>query len=239
MIRAPLKRGVLVVRAPHQADQTLKGIASLGFEPYHIPLHDIIFNTYDAPRTPPTALIVTSAHALEAAVLMDKHIPLFIVGRATATLAQAMGFTALHVADDVAGLETVIAAHTVPSGDHLHYMRGDSITRDLKSIFEERGYLVSEQRVYSALYAQAMPPVLAVLLREDKVSVVLFFSAQSAQNFCKLARGASLERECTKLYAIVMSPKVGEACSLLPWRDIIVSYTPNLEGMLECLTTLA
>jgi uroporphyrinogen-III synthase len=199
-------------------------------------LHEVVTWDPGTPAFQPTALIITSTHALAGAAAVGTHLPLFVVGQSTAQLAREVGFTTCYVAHDIEALEKVITEKTIPRQDHLHYLRGEKITKDLKGSLALKGYTVTEQCVYRTLYTQPIPPALTAILQSSAVHYVLFFSMHSAEHFCNLIQEASLDNEVKKLIAIAISPKVAKSCAQLTWRDIIAADHPSLEGV---LTTLA
>src|SRR5262249_20348661 len=100
------------------------------------------------------AMIATSRNALRAlkaspALATARHLPMFAVGKATATEARALGFeTVVTGAGTAAELVAHIASVLDPASGVLVHLAGDALARDLAGELESQGFRVRQPVVY-------------------------------------------------------------------------------------------
>jgi uroporphyrinogen-III synthase len=64
---------------------------------------------------------------------------------------------------------------------------------------------------------------------------VLFFSAETARQFVRLARNAGVVETLAAIEAVSISERTAMALSALPWRHIHTAARPNQDAMLVLL----
>ena len=103
--------GVLVTRPEPGASETAARIAALGYQPIVASLLEIrILHAALPPSGHVQAVLATSGNAIAALPASHRHLPLFAVGDATAGLARAAGFAAVHSASGDAGALAALVA---------------------------------------------------------------------------------------------------------------------------------
>ena len=89
--------------------------------------------------------------------------------------------------------------------------------------------------VYAAVPARALAPEAVAALRERRVRAALFFSAETARQFVRLAQAAELAAAVHDVDAVAIGRPAAVALQAMPWRRIRVAARPNQDEMLELL----
>lgn len=226
---------VLVTRPGPAAAKTAHHLVGLGFTPVLAPMLHI------APRrlTPITealqAILVTSANALPALARLDRAIPLYAVGDATAARACADGFAAVHSAGrDAEALAALVAASLSPTAGRLLLASGAGQGMALASRLRGHGFIVLRRIAYAARPAETLPPAAASALATKHVGHALFFSAASARAF--VACMTDRPQEVAHVQALAISEPTARALAPLPWRRIRVASHPNQDELVALLS---
>ncbi len=220
---------ILITRPEPGASATAAKLKSLGHTPILAPCLTI------TPRTPklpaaPDAIIVTSLQAIPALAGLDKSLPVFCVGDATAARLRKAGFTTVHSANgDAQALFKLITAHALP-GTHL-LASGEGNGRQLGRQLSDAGIAIARRAVYAATPATFLPPDATAALSAATLHAALFYSAETARAFSNLAPHGT-----ATIPALALSQAVADALQALPWSEIRVALAPTEADLLALLT---
>jgi uroporphyrinogen-III synthase len=175
------------------------------------------------------ALIVTSGKAVPALPAAWADIPVFCVGDATAARLRQAGFHRVEsAAGDAADLARLIIGRRLAG---LHVMavgerHGMALARQLGAA----GIAVVRRTVYRARPLRALSAPAAAALTTGGLDGVLFYSAESAKAFARLAPAGT-----APLTAYALSAAVAAAAQSLPWTKIRVAVAPTEADMMALL----
>jgi uroporphyrinogen-III synthase len=220
---------ILITRPEPGASATAAKLKLLGHTPFLAPCLTI---TARAPKLPaaPAAIIVTSQQAIPALAALDKSLPIFCVGDATAARLRKAGFTTVHSANgDARSLFKLIIAHALP-GTHL-LASGEGNGQQLGRQLSNAGIAIARRAVYAATPATTLPPDAIASLTADALHAALFYSAETARVFTSLAPLGT-----ANVIALALSQAVADTLSALPWSEIRVALAPTEADLLALLT---
>ena len=212
---------VIVIRPEPGCSATLVAARELGLEAHGFPLFRIISRSWEAPPASKIdALLLGSANALRCAgddLARYAGRPAYVVGEATASAAEAAGFTI--AASGKGGLQDVIGAIT-----HKRLLRltGEEFMR----LEIPPGITLIERIVYTSK-ARPMPAELAEMLASP--AVVMLHSAAAARHFDAECKRLNLDR--SQLTLAVIGPRVAEAAGP-GWRMIGAAPEPSDHALL-------
>jgi uroporphyrinogen-III synthase len=175
------------------------------------------------------ALIITSGQAVAALPAAWAETPVYCVGDATAARLRQAGFHRVEsAAGDARDLARLIIARRRPG---LHVMavgerHGLALARQLRAA----EIAVVRRTVYRARPLRALGDAAAAALREGGLDGVLFYSAESARAFARLAPSGT-----APLTAYALSAAVASAAQALPWTKIRVAVAPTEADMMALL----
>jgi uroporphyrinogen-III synthase len=233
--------GVLITRPEPGASQTAHNVAALGLVPVVAPVLTI------APAAGPirlpgefAATVLTSGNAIAACPPACHTRPAFAVGSATARRAREAGFKHVIDADaDAAALpaliDTTIGTTIGTGGQTLFLPAGRGQGGALSGALRARGWRVLRRVAYQAEPVPALPEAAVTALQAGKIRWVLFFSAETARQFVRLARDAGVVETLAAIEAVSISERTAMALSPLPWRHIRTAARPNQDAMLVLL----
>jgi uroporphyrinogen-III synthase len=173
-----MTRPLLVLRPQPGAGATAVRAAARGIHAIVAPLFRIVPRDWEMPDGPFDALLVTSANGARALDdRLDRSLPVYAVGEATAEAARAAGFkTVLTGPGRIEELVPIIVGDGVRS---LLHLAGEDPTG-----FDPAGLRIETRIVYAA-EPVAPPPAFADALTEG--AVALLHSARAARRFRELA----------------------------------------------------
>jgi uroporphyrinogen-III synthase len=219
---------VLVTRPEPGASATAHRLVSLRHEPILAPCLIITPRAADLPDQP-AAIIMTSMQALPALPAGYHHIPVFCVGDATAGRLRESGFRSVESAggnaQDLFRLITMrrlSGAHLLATGAR----QGMALARRLRAA----GIDVVRRPVYSARPAAALPEPAVEALVSGAVGAAMFYSAETARAFTRIAPAGM-----APIPALVLSPAVAQGLSGLNWAAIRVALAPTEADLLALL----
>ncbi|MXQ14552.1 uroporphyrinogen-III synthase [Microvirga makkahensis] len=185
---------ILLTRAREDSERTAKKLAALGHEAVIAPVLRIAPTGDPIPAGACDALIVTSAHGVEAlSSYADKDIPVFSVGERTTDALRATGFTSITTAEgDAESLSRLIRDNLQPPRRLLHVTARHHKEEPAASL-RAAGFTVPSWEAYEAEAAPALPEAAVEALRTGKIAAVLHYSRRSADLFVQLAGRAGLQ----------------------------------------------
>jgi uroporphyrinogen-III synthase len=233
---------LLITRPEREAERTAAALAARGHQVDTAPLLRIEAIP-DVPlgAGPWSALVITSANALPAIAVHPRHdallrLPLFAVGRRTATQARAAGFA--EVAGVGANLsELVQVLRTFASaGASIHpllYLAGEDRSGDLAAALE--GVVVTTAVIYRALKSTAFPPAVAGALGAAAVDGVLHYSRRSAEAYLECARAGRLLGEALAPIHFCLSDQVAAPLLAAGAKRVRVAARPEETALIALI----
>lgn len=227
-----LKLKALLEDAGHEA--TVEPLLSVSFEdPDPIDLESV------------QALIATSRNALRAlrsspALAQARHLPLFAVGKATATEARTMGFETVVTG---AGTGAELVGHVVsaldPAAGLVLHLAGDTLAGNLRGELEGHGFRLEQPVVYRMVAARAFSDDAIEQLAMGEIEGVVLMSPRTAAVYAELVRKAGLTATIRPLPHFCLSAAV--ARRLEPLGDVVkhVADRPRLEEVLALIDEVA
>jgi len=185
-----------------------------------------------------SALIATSRNALRAlraspALAEARHIPIFVVGKATAAEARHMGFERILVGPGrAADLVPAIAATQDSSDGLIVHLAGETLAFDLKSELELLGFRVLQHVVYRMEAAEAFSASTRDAFADGDIDGVILMSPQTARIYARLVAGHRLTYALPKIVHFCMSTAIGNGLAALGEVRIAIPERPTLEGLL-------
>ncbi|WP_165820221.1 uroporphyrinogen-III synthase [Microvirga sp. KLBC 81] len=194
---------VLVTRAKEDAERTEQKLAALGHEALIAPVLRITPTDDPAPAGSCDAVVVTSAHAVEAlSSHADKSVPIFAVGERTAEVLRAEGFASVMAAEgDAASLSRLIRETLQPPLTLLH-VTGRHHKEEPASSLRAARFKVLTWEAYEAQAVESLPDEAVEAFRTGEIGAALHYSRRSADLLVRLAERAGLHtaiRECPHL----------------------------------------
>lgn len=184
------------------------------------------------------ALAFTSANGVRAFALlsMERALPVFAVGAATAEAAREAGFEVVHVAaGDVEHLAALIAGMAEPEGGSIFHAAGKVVAGDLVGLLAARGFHVVRKVLYGAEPAAALSADLQRALRDGTLDAVTLYSPRTARIFAGLVSKAGLEAEVARLACYALSKNVASAAGALSWASMNIAAEPSEEALLALM----
>ncbi len=230
------RHAVLITRPQPGADETAARVTAMRLVPVLAPLMTI--QTLPA-RLPARidAVVVTSRNALTALPPALRQTALFAVGNATAAAARDLGFERVRSADGDAAALAGLVSRELPElpGRRLLHVTGRAQGHRLDAALRELGCAVHRRAVYAAVPARALALPAREALSAGQVRAALFFSAETAHCFVRLAKRARLEPALRAVEACAIGPLAGVALEALRWRRIRIADRPTQDEMLALL----
>jgi uroporphyrinogen-III synthase len=176
-------------------------------------------------------LVLTSANALTDTIDWSAyaHLPLYLVGEATAEKARMRGLCNIREICRTVDVLKPIVHNECAMGKRLLYVRGKHVASDLKYGDEN---LWAEVVTYRAEPCSIIPPNVMESLRTGEAGFVAFFSARSARIFLDLIVAYNLTDQMKNLKALCLSEAVLECVQPFFDRQVYVSKTPETDAML-------
>ena len=229
----------LVTRPREESEAVAAALATRGIEPVIEPLMEV---HYRAPAALDLrgvqAILCTSANGVRALAraAVERGVPLFAVGDATAARARSERFTAVESASgDVTDLARLAAARLRPQDGPLLHVAGNVVAGDLVGVLRERGFSIERCVLYEAVPVTALSPTTIDSLRGNSIDFALFFSPRTAAIFAELAVAAGVVDCCATMTALSISPAVDRALADLRWLDRRIAERPSQSALLEAL----
>ena len=228
---------LILLRPTEGAEQSAIIAREKGFDPIIAPATKINVLDWDAPPAQGfDAIMITSANALRhggKAIHQYKHLPLYAVGKATAKLAEEMGFTIAAIGKGGAKALWPL----IKQSDAKNIVR--FVGRDYVHIYDEHIQICTIM-VYEAR-ALPMHKGLQSLLSETQNKcphIFAFHSAKAVQifdDYIEQMAKQGLIFDKGAHYAAALAPTIGEAICKNDdvWKKVIISSSANDRVMIE------
>jgi uroporphyrinogen-III synthase len=232
---------VLVTRPRQQALLTARRLHALGHRAIIDPL--LVVRTIDAGPLdvrPIAAVLLTSSNGLRGMDERLKALPVFAVGRATATGAQRAGCSDVRGGDgDGADLARLITRSLPPEAGEVLHLAGDEVRPGVAGALLAAGYAYRQRTVYAALPASALSGRTQRELQGGRIDAALFYSPRTAQTFVTLVEPTGLADAMRAVTAVCLSAAVASPLQALAWAEVLVAASRDQQALLACLETIA
>ncbi|MDX1922350.1 MAG: uroporphyrinogen-III synthase [Alphaproteobacteria bacterium] len=234
-----MKPVILITRAIEHATATQKDVEALGADTLLAPLMDIQPVKGVEPISATTsALIITSRNALAGIKNLAniETIPMFIVGKETATLFKDAGFKHIvATAEQSADLPRLIKASVQPHAGALLHITSEHAHTEFYEPLLDAGFGIDQRLVYTADAIKQFDEATQAAIQHNKLSGVLFYSARTADIFNGLITAAGLQASTKQLSAFCLSNAVAAALDKAGWKSLFVAKSPTHQAMMDCL----
>lgn len=223
---------VLITRTEPGASRLAGQLQSQGYETIKSPLLEIRQRPLPPVNTEGMqALLITSRHALAASDAY-KHLPLLVVGSATAEAAKAQGFNVMLCAPDATQLTTEISSELNPSAGTVLYLSGNCISMDFPHTLPD--FTFQHEVVYDAMPLPLSEEACAAL-KQETITDILLMSAHTARNFCADLQRLSLTDRLTNIRLHCLSPTIAKQVDTLPCKAVLTAADPTEAELLKLL----
>lgn len=238
---------ILVTRPEPEATATARMLEAAGYETHCFPVLTI------APRKEATkfieqaiaqgiqAIALTSKRSFDALLPFPqtKHIPLFVVGSASAEQAKALGFQSVIEGDGNAkSLVESILSHGLPKDGNILYLRGETVSTDIAASLEEYGYNPLEVIAYSTAPADHLPEALIGEIRSGEIHAIATYSRDSLKHLMQLIEKYALTEALNRINLLCLSASIAEIAIPCLWQKVTCAETPEEAAMLEAFKRL-
>jgi uroporphyrinogen-III synthase len=228
---------VVVTRPEPQSEQTAAALRARGHDVLLGPLMKVEPIVADL-SGPWGGVVITSANAL-AAIAGDSvrdallALPLFAVGRRSAAVARAAGFTDVTSAGgDVRDLVQLLRERK--DAAPLLYLAGQDRAADLVGELAVHG-IAAEMRVVYRAVTTPFPPALVAAREAGDVEAVLHFSRRSAENYLAGARAAGIAEAALAVRHYCLSAQVAAPLQAAGAGRVAVAPQPQEAALIELL----
>lgn len=177
------------------------------------------------------AVIATSAHAF-AGIDADRFplpLPVFVVGRATATAARRAGFEDVRQARDAQTLAADVRAACSPRYGPLLYPAGRHRARDLSRMLTEFEVRLAER--YSAEPARRLAPTVRKAIANGEVQAVTLYSGRAARAFVAACRQGGVWPQARRIPAFCLSRRIAAVLKAQGWGQAWGAPLPQAERL--------
>ena len=232
-----IRPAILVTRPLSDAGGFAGRLRELGWEPVLAPLSEIVTEKPLPPLTEtPQAILLTSANAASGLENIDRDVPVYTVGDATAEKVLSLGFLTIQSAKGTAlDLAALVERSLKREGGALLWPSGAEVRVDLQEKLSKAGYTVDRYIVYRTELAQSLPVATIQRLRDQRIHAATFFSPRSAHHFARLIRESKVDVAVRSLVAYCMSAAIAEAAKELRWKRVESAATPDMESLLALI----
>jgi len=232
---------ILITRPAAQATAIAADLTARGFQTFSEPMLDIQPVPHQLPKdVQADALLFTSARSLDywqdvPQELLQK--PVYAVGTKTRTALQDKGFQNILVtAPSATALEAILQEESAQNSLSRHILH--VCGKDRAHRFTVKNIEITPFIVYSAVRVRNFTKNLQSLLHNGKIDIVLFYSVRTAENFIRLSKNYELTKNYSKITAICISTRTGNAIKDVQWGHILTAEKPDHTHMLRCTEQL-
>lgn len=227
-----MSRTVLITSSEPRASQLAQKIETIGFTTIVSPLLEIIDCIPDTISVSGLqGVVITSHHALKAAKKF-RHMPLIVVGKATAQTALAEGLGVLFYAPDVTSLCAQIREDLNADDGGLLYLAGDEVSANLSKLLPN--FNTTKIVVYQAR-EQGLSSDAIKALQKNEVAFTSLLSSRTAEIMRNQVRDHKITKALHSCIAICFSEQIAKTAQLLPWQHVLITPQPDEGSLLEIL----
>ena len=237
---------IWVTRPPEDAKILRARLIAQGHEVFAEPLLTIEYDKEEPLELDDAqATIATSKNALRAIAEREdcqvcKQLPLYAVGKGTASVARALGFeNVIEGPARARELLQVITDHAQINDGALVHLSGADVAFPLAEELSRLGYSVFQPIVYHAKISDRLSDNLLNKLVLGQIQGVILLSPRTAEAFVNLARAHQIYRSVRQLTYFCLSEAISKKLSVLQPIDVKLSFAPNIEDLLAVTGDLA
>lgn len=224
----------LLTRPVEDSQKMKDQIEKMGLKSLMDPLLEVRSSDIALDFQPYQSILLTSPKAVP--FLPDTISPsLWCVGKATAKKCQDRGFEHVIYKQTVEELIEEILTYSSQEMGTCLYLRGKTVTTDLKGLLTTLGYSISETICYEAVPKDAFKPETVKTFQQNQIKYTGLFSVQSALAFLNNVQDQRLEEHLKNTTCIAYSPQISDALSALPFLKLICCPTPNMDSFWKVL----
>lgn len=178
-------------------------------------------------------LLITSFNALEifATQYSIKSLKIAMVGYKSSLFAKSLGFNnIIKVTNNIFELIFFIKSE-IPNNTKIIYPRSEHISFDVKNLLYQ--YDLNELLLYKSVPSKKLSDKLVDMIRNQKISRILFFSKRTVDIFIKLANNKEMIKYLSFIEVLVMSNNIARQLEQINWKKIIIAKNPTKSSMLE------
>lgn len=240
---------LLVTRPQPGAARTETRLKSMGhdthvlslFEPEHFPEIAV-----KALQSPVSALIVTSSEVfralatVRAALAPIFHLPLFAVGSSTQKAAEEFGFTNVMAGTEGGrelGLKISAMAKSNPAiASSMLYLAGTPRSSNLEETLAEENLKCATEIVYAMRALPISFGEIAAKLDQVKPDAILFYSAETAKQFFKLATDNGRYNILQNTRLLCLSRNIAAVVPQSLEKYVEISDRPDEDSLMDLLS---
>jgi uroporphyrinogen-III synthase len=229
----------LVTRPRAEAEALAALLARRGIETVIEPLIEIAASGAALPDLGGVrAVLCTSANGARALAQasVERNLPVFAVGDATARAARDAGFSRVESAGgDVEDLARLVRLRLRPEGGRLLHIAGSEMAGDLAASLAADGFTVDRMVLYEARAVGSFSPATAELIADGEFAFALFFSPRTATIFARLADEAAVTDGLNATIAVSISAAADAMLADLPFRARLIAEAPTQAALIELI----
>lgn len=184
------------------------------------------------------ALVATSRNALRALAGRPeedacKSMPLFVVGRGTAQVAEAMGFETVIEGPSTASalLGLILNAANINDGAIVH-LSAENVAYNLCEELRHLGYHVFQPILYRAIQAETLSDTLLHSIKTGRIEGVMLLSGRTAEAYANIMKSKELLGFSKHIVHYCLSEAVLARLAPLQPINSKTSSAPNIDEML-------
>ena len=184
------------------------------------------------------ALVATSRNALRALAGRPeedacKSMPLFVVGRGTAQVAEAMGFETIIEGPSTASalLGLILNAANINDGAIVH-LSAENVAYNLCEELRHLGYHVFQPILYRAIQVETLSDTLLHSIKTGRIEGVMLLSGRTAEAYANIMKSKELLGSSRHIMHYCLSEAVLARLAPLQPINSKTSSAPNIDEML-------
>lgn len=184
------------------------------------------------------ALVATSRNALRALAGRPeedacKSMPLFVVGRGTAQVAEAMGFETIIEGPSNASalLGLILNAANINDGAIVH-LSAENVAYNLCEELRHLGYHVFQPILYRAIQVETLSDTLLHSIKTGRIEGVMLLSGRTAEAYANIMKSKELLGYSRNIVHYCLSEAVLARLAPLQPINSKTSSAPNIDEML-------
>lgn len=233
---------LLVTRPEPECEETAARLRARGHDVLVAPLLRIeTLTNADIGAGPWSGIIMTSGNAARG---IERHprfaelrsMPVFAVGRRTAMVARAAGFSEVLSADGNADdLVRLILGRRSANRGKLLYLAGADRAADVAGDLCKAGLPTDMVAIYQAVAAEELSNAVRAALAAGKLDGVLHLSRRSAETYLACARRDGLLEQALLPKHHCLSAQVAEPLIAAGARNVVVAAQPEEAALIDLL----
>lgn len=230
---------VIIVRTQPGAGKTQARVKALGYSAIVSPVLTLQSDSTVllSPLTGFSGLVFTSANGVRffAQQHIDRTLPAWCVGPATATAAKQAGFETVHESSgNAVTLAAFITSTVAPPTKPLLHIANAAAKDDFQREMKMRHYKAKFAPLYRAVHAPKLDDAAISALRSSEDCVILIHSAKGAEAFHSLAK--ALPKTDANIVAI--SSVATRPLQKKGYKSIHVAPRPNENALMQALESV-